>query len=805
MQVTDFLPQERERGITIKAAAITFGWKGHTVNLIDTPGHVDFTCEVERSFRVLDGAVLLYDAVSGVEAQSETVWTQACRYGVAKIAFANKMDREGASYGGTAAAIQGRLGANPLLVHVPLGEAGGFAGVVDLVGMRLHAASDKDGKQAWDLPVSALFDTNSSVSASAGAGLGVQGDRLLVPGRADGDGPLSLRAADVREAIRAGREALFEVLSEADDGIAEAYLAAMDAGSGGGDPLLSSATPGLQPADVHAAIRRAVCKPGTPILPLLAGSAYKNKGVQLLLDSVCGWLPSPLDRPPVTGTDLKTGKQVALQPTPDAPLRALAFKVQNHPSRGPLVYFRVYSGVLTRSLPLLNTSATASATAAAAAAAAASGKESSSGGGSKGHEGKERAGKLLQIFADEQREVEAVGAGHIGAATGLKGVRTGDTLCHAGDPHPVLLPRLTLPQPVFTASLEVGSASEQKALEEALAVLVREDPSLHVRTNEDTGQLLLSGMGELHLDVAADRLRREYGVPVQLGRMQVAYRESVSGEGEGSFVLDRALGTTGKRQWATLAVKVERLEDATQNVFVQAQEHIRCKYIGSVDEGSGSSGGGGGGGGHGKGGKKGSAPAAADDGSGLKLMPAALADAVREAITTALGRGPLLGYPLTGLRVSLLEEGCEISSDSNAAAVKEAAVKALAAAITAAGAELLEPCMNLEAVVPDAAVGSIVTELSSQRRGRIREVESAATAAAAAGAGATGTTGATATRGHVGKTVIRALVPLRELVGYSTVIRSKTAGEGSFSMEFAAYEPLSPQLQKAILADPSSA
>ena len=654
--VTDFLPQERERGITIKAAAISFAWpppppaaspaaalppkqaapadassagdaqeeaaatsappsalslaRGappFTLNLIDTPGHVDFTMEVERSMRVLDGAVLLFDAVSGVEAQSETVFLQAARHDVAKIAFANKMDREGAGLELVARSMRARLGVEPLALHLPLGEAGAFAGVVDLVTLDLRAHAAPDGRALWRRPLAGLARL-------------APGARVAVPARSDGDGALSLAAHDVLEAALAARATLLERLAEAADAFADAYLTALDRGREGGgaaagagaggsggsgasalaraadgalNHALDVSRPGLSAGDVTAALRRVVCAPRARYVPLLCGSAYKNKGVQVrrrrrwrnrgegrggsdgewdarvrkrrgrrtaltrsltriptlslthslthslarsparpqgLLDAACALLPSPLDRPPVFGArapsfarsgtgasagaggasskgakagggsragaatpavdadadaggaadgegDASSSAQPGLAltepvaPSPDAPLRALCFKVQPSRERGALCFFRVYSGVVTRAQPLLNASTGA----------------------------RERPSRLLQLFADEVREVESVACGHIGAASGLKGVRTGDTLCVAGDPSPLVLARVARPRPVFSASVELdsdagpGSAEAQRGLDAALALLLREDPSLRSRVDADTGQTLLDG------------------------------------------------------------------------------------------------------------------------------------------------------------------------------------------------------------------------------------------------------------------------------------------------------------------------
>ena len=570
--ITDFLPQERDRGITIKAAAITFGWNVsdsstakssslptnksvsspnlHTINFIDTPGHVDFTIEVERSFRVLDGCVLLYDAVNGVEAQSETVWSQACRYNVSRIAFANKMDREGASYEQTAESMKKRLHALPLCLHVPLGEAGGYSGFLDLVNLSIHAYEDKEGKQLWNPSFMDILYIYSQHHNTSGIGKELSSllsnyklsntyltndniqnyfskdyKHVLIPGRSDGNGFLSLAIPDLIDRIQLQKEILLEQLANLDNTFADDYLLLMDDYSTTNTKqkklplgLNMQDYTALQPNNLRKIIRNIVCTTQiqttpspttlTPV-PLLCGSAYKFKGIQHLLDNVVHYLPSPLDRPPIEGIrSIYSGKSsnpsatgmnsvpgnsgnakkaskgtktmvlksssdsntapttITVKTDPTAPLRAFAFKVQNHPTRGPLVFFRVYSGVLLKGATLLNTLT---------------------------HE-KERPGKILQMLADEQREVESIMAGHIGAATGLKHVKTGDTLCNVGDPNPVILPGVMLPQPVFTASLEVYSPTEQKQLEDALPILLREDPSLHLRVDTETGQTLLSGM-----------------------------------------------------------------------------------------------------------------------------------------------------------------------------------------------------------------------------------------------------------------------------------------------------------------------
>lgn len=838
------MPQERERGITIKSAAITFNWGGSVINLIDTPGHVDFTVEVERSVRVLDGAVALYDAVSGVEAQSETVWNQADRYGVPRLGFVNKMDREGASYAGTAAAMRKRLGAEPLMLHLPLGEAGDFAGVVDLVTMEVVAHADKEGRQVVRVPVSALHDACYGGAGSALAGgeaaaangqiaVDVPSKRILIPGRSytGASGCLSLPAPDFFSAVAAAREALVEAVGNIDDGIAAAYLDAASADAAGPrgelDRFAPASAAGLAAAEVAAAVRAALRRPGCRLVPLLAGSAYKNKGVQGLLDAVVQYLPSPADRAAVSAVDVKTGATVAVEPSAAAPLRALAFKVQNHPTRGPLVYFRVYSGIMTSKLPLTNASLLKGAGAASsssggaglpgAAAMADSGasstgsspstaNSSSSSGGDAAW--KERPSKLLQMMADEQREVEAVAAGHIGAAVGLRAVRTGDTLVIAGDPHPAVLQRVSLPRPVFTAALEVGGPSEQKALEAALAILTREDPSLHASTNEETGQLLLSGMGELHLDIAVDRLRREYDVPVKAGKVMVSYRETLGAGAQHSitYTYDKVLGT--RRHAVKLAFAIEKIEDEDDEgqeggdplrcEFEPSHRPLRARMLAGAESAaaaapasSGSS----------KGGKGAKAAAGEDDDDedddpAVKPLAPAHADALRGAVQAAFGRGPLLGYPIAGVRVRLLEGESEIGPDTTPAAIRACVAHCIREGMKGAGVDILEPCMDVEVVCPDAAVGDILGDLSAHRRGRIKEVGAAAAMTSSEGSSEA------AARAANGKTVVRAEVPLREMVGYSTALRSRTAGEGTFSMQFAAYNHVGPVLQRQMLADP---
>ena len=833
--VTDYMVQERERGITIKAAAISFGWKNHMLNLIDTPGHVDFTMEVERSMRVLDGSILLYDAVNGVEAQSETVFSQAMRYDVAKIAFANKMDREGASIDTVANSMKKRLGVEPLVLSSPLGEAGGFAGVVDLISMEMLAHTDGGGKTLWK---KSLVDEQVLNLLKEGGGGGGEGGYIEIPSRSDGNGGLRLLVKDIIDSALIARETMLEKLANADDKFADVYLSSLDSSSS--SSVISSSTSssssslssrlennllrmcnGIKSEDITAALRRVVCMPKSSFVPLLAGSAYKNKGIQYLLDSACLLLPSPLDRQPLYGTKAvsssaggvgNNGKKgmssgvkqqhqqqsqkkkasssdlvgqgvtsssssspLQLVPvTPNAPLCALAFKVQKSLTRGPLVFFRVYSGVLTRSQPLQVVS---------------TGE-------------KDRPSKLLQVMADDQREVESISCGFIGAATGLKGVKTGDTLCIAGDPNPLLLPSMSLPRPVFTASLEVSSAVEQKALDEALSVLLREDPSLHVNMDPDTGQTLLSGMGELHLDIACDRLNREYNVPVRLGRLMIAYRESAAVASNVNVVYDKVIG--GKRLWAKLSLSVEPIpptpEEAAAGAAISSSpcvfdetsssgdnddNGIFCRIVtaigGEEEKGENNSN------------DNDTVDASSSSLTPLKPMPPPLADALRDSISAALGRGPLFGYPLVGLRLSLDPERCEINLvNTSPAAIRACASRAVEEAVKSAQALLLEPMMAVEVSVPDAFVGETLNDLSSsQRRGTIQSVEG----------GGGGSSGGVAIRN--GNTVIHAAVPLKNMLGFSTSLRSKTGGDGSFSMELSRYDHVGALTQKTLISNPT--
>ncbi|KAF1322920.1 Translation elongation factor g, partial [Globisporangium splendens] len=682
----DFMPQERERGITIGSAAISFDWKDHKINLVDTPGHVDFTIEVERSVRVLDGAVAVLDGVAGVEAQTETVWEQADRYKVPRIAFINKLDREGASFAHSCESLESRFNVKTLRIQLPIGEEAEFEGVVDLVEMQMLKWMDKDGREVRKLP--------------------------LLPTAASGTKMADLYA----NAIQA-RQQLIERASDFDDELAELFLL---------EEAIDNET-------LRAALRRIAVRRDTAsdAIITLCGSALKNKGVQPLLDAVVDYLPSPLDLSPFDAQVVKVakGKQpqnsatststVPRHALPHEPLTALAFKVKHDRQRGLVVFFRVYSGVLHAKSQLFNTT----------------------------RQAKERITRLMLVAADDANEVEEISAGNIGAAVGLKNTFTGDTIIAAKDHHAneyVVLPGVQIPKPVFTCSVEAESSAKQKDLDEALYHLQREDPSFIVSVDEETGQTLMSGMGELHLEIIQERLRTEYRLNPTIGAMRVAYLESISQAMEQPYVHDTMLGTD--RQFAQLKLHLEPLMD--------------------IHDPSGT-------------------PAPVDDDAdnsvnnnvvewknlGAKKMPHAFALAVEEGIRAGLSRGVLSSSRVAYVKVTIDENDCNWDQDSNANAFRVASVLALKEGLKEAAPIILEPLMKLEVQTPDRTVGDVLSDLTSQRRAHIQEV------------GAASTDGS----GRQGRSIVHAHVPLVHMVGYATLLRSKTQGEGSFSIQFLKY------------------
>ncbi|RMG90481.1 MAG: elongation factor G [Candidatus Dadabacteria bacterium] len=640
--VMDWMEQEQERGITITAAATTCFWLGHRINIIDTPGHVDFTIEVERSLRVLDGVVAVFCAVGGVEPQSETVWRQADRYRVPRIAFVNKMDRPGADFHRVVGELRERLGANPIPVQIPLGREEGFRGVVDLVGWRARIWDDESlGERYEDLPI----------------------------------------PEEILPEARRMRERMLEALADVDEEVLSAYVAGAELGE----------------EAIRAALRRACL--GLKGVPVLCGAAFRNKGVQLLLDAIVEYLPSPVDVPPYEGSDPRTGERVVRRASDDEPFAALAFKVMTDPYVGQLTFFRVYSGQMRAGGYVYNPRL---------------GK-------------KERIGRILEMHANERREIDGVAAGDIAAAVGLRNSATGDTLC---DPAaPVVLEAIEVPTPVISVAVEPKSQADQEKLGVALAKIAAEDPSFRVRVDEETGQTILSGMGELHLEVIVDRLMREFQVEANVGRPMVAYREAFRGpaRGEGRFVRQ----TGGRGQYGHVVLEVEPLEPEEGFRFEN-------RSVGGV-------------------------------------VPREYVPAVEKGVSEALDRGFRAGYPVVGVRVALVD-GSYHPVDSSEIAFKIAASQALRDAAERAGIRILEPVMAVEVVAPEEFLGDVIADLNA-RRGRILEMDQ---------------------RG--GARLVRAAVPLAEMFGYATALRSRTQGRATFTMQFSHYQEAPAKVAEQVVA-----
>ncbi|MFO7565887.1 MAG: elongation factor G [Enhygromyxa sp.] len=670
---TDFDEEEQRRGITIYSVATTCFWKpgetggskqgtpesgAHRINLIDTPGHVDFTVEVERSLRVLDGAIAVFDAVAGVEAQSETVWRQAERYGVPRICFVNKLDRVGATLTRSVDMMRERLGAHPIVVMIPVGLEGDFEAVVDLLTMELVT---------WPLAEDEQDKGRTFVRA-----------------------PLDQSHPSWDEAV-AARETMLEAIAEADDETMEAFL--------------SEGAEALSLDSLRAALRRATLS--LRGFPVLCGSALKNRGVQPLLDAVVHYLPSPLDLPPVEA-ELVEGKQagerVVRRPDPEEPLLALAFKLIQDPHRGPVVLFRVYSGVLRVKDQILNVA----------------------------RDKKERINKLLLVLASKTEEIEEVGPGNIAAAVGLRFTTTGDTLILSKDKQRVVLPGMQIPEPVIFRSVEAKSAADQKDLDQALERIQKEDPSLSVFEDKDSGQTLMAGQGELHLEVIVNKLERDYRVKARVGKPQVAYRETVAGAAQTEFEYAREVG--GKRQYAKLTLELQARERGAGNLVENA--------LPATDE--------------------------------YVKFPKEFIAAALEGMTDALTRGPLLGYPMVDVQARLLSASF-LESESNAASFRAAATMGVNQAVEQAGARLLEPVMNVEVVGPEEFIGNVHSDLNT-RRGRVLGL---------------------GPRGNA--QVVQARVPLAEMVGYATSLRSVTQGRASYTMQFAAYAEVPSDLQQQLI------
>eukprot|EP00053_Salpingoeca_punica_P003716 m.44822 g.44822 ORF g.44822 m.44822 type:complete len:758 (+) comp12371_c0_seq1:117-2390(+) len=653
---TDFLPEERDRGITIKAAAITFDWKSFQVNLIDTPGHVDFTLEVERALRVLDGAVTVFDGVRGVEAQTLTVWRQAAKHAVPCVAFVNKLDREGASLEHTVSMITSKLRTTPLVLHMPLGLGAEFTGLVDLVSMTRYVW-DSDGMHA-------------------------------APATAD------LLGNEMFQAALAARQSLCELLADKDDAFAEMFLNV--------DGDHTKVTDRQIKLTVRALTLRCAA------LPVLCGAARREKGIEPLLDAVVDFLPSPLERPPVQAM-LPSGhgksgaaKEVALPPNSDGPLCALCFKVTHDPHRGPLVFLRVYSGVLTNRATVQNCTRGT----------------------------KERTTRILRVMADAHVEVPELVAGDIGAVVGWKDSYTGDTIVATDSKQlrGAKLKGIDIPQPVFTCSIECESTKDEPAFEHALACLVKEDPSLRVSTDEETKQRLLSGMGELHLDVTMSIMQSQFGVKARTGAVQVSYRERPTQDVRIVHRYDRTIG--GKALSAEYTLRVD-LAHGRDNITVDTEA------------------------------------AAGEEGAALATLPKDALLAAQQGLEAAASRGLLLSYPLIDCAITL--EALSAPVDATLAFIASGAADALRAALRSADIELLQPVMDVQVVVPENDVGAVIADLGSSRNGNVTNV-------------------AGMDEGH---SCISAEVPLKAMVGYSSALRSLTSGAGTFSLEFARYAPLS--------------
>jgi elongation factor G len=641
----DWMEEEQRRGITITSAATTTFWNDHQINIIDTPGHVDFTVEVERSLRVLDGAVAVFDGKEGVEPQSETVWRQADKYGVPRICLVNKMDKIGADFYFTVRTIRERLGATPLIIQLPIGAESDFQGVVDLVGMRALTWRGEVQK-GEDYTVEEI-------------------------------------PANLVEAANEYREKLLEAVAEADDELMELYL--------GGQQLTTE--------QIRAGIRMLTVS--SQVYPVLCGSAFKNKGVQPMLDAVIDYLPSPLDVPPVAGV-LPDGTPATRKPSIEEPFSALAFKIAAHPFFGKLTYVRVYSGRIAAGSQVVNST----------------------------KERKERIGKLFQMHSNKENPVDEARAGHIYAMIGLKETTTGDTLC---DPQsPIILESMTFPEPVIQVAIEPKTKSDQEKLGTAIQKLAEEDPTFQVKLDDETGQTIIAGMGELHLEVLVNRMRSDFKVEANIGKPQVAYRETICKTVD-KFEYTHRKQTGGSGQFARVLIRLEPLPSTDGALYEFDNKvtggRIPKEYIPSVDAGA----------------------------------------------QDAMQYGVLAGYPLVGLKVTLLD-GAYHEVDSSEMAFKIAGSMALKEAARKAGPVILEPMMAVEVTTPEDYMGDVIGDLNS-RRGQIQHVEE-----------------------RSGSRVIKALVPLSEMFGYVGDLRSRTQGRANYTMQFDSYAEVPANVSKEIIA-----
>ena len=651
--VTDFMDQERERGITIQSAAVTAYWKGHQLNIIDTPGHVDFTVEVERSLRVLDGEVAVFCAVGGVQSQSETVWRQANRYEVPRLVFVNKMDRTGADFYRVLNQIRDRLRANAYAIQLPIGAEDKMQGIIDLVEMKAEIYRDDLGKQIDIFPVAECDEI-----------------------------PQELKDKAVQY-----REELVEAVASEDDVLMEKYCE---------DPE------SITIPELKAVLRRAVCE--NKIVPVCCGTAFKNKGVQMLLDAVVDYLPSPLDVKAIEG-ELEDGTKTERKSSEDEPFAALAFKVMTDPFVGRLTFMRVYSGKLASGSYVLNAS---------------TGK-------------KERISRLVQMYADQRNEISEVYAGDICAAVGLKETTTGDTLCD--EKAPIVLEKMVFPTPVISVAIEPQTKADQEKMGIALQKLAEEDPSFQVKTDQETGQTIISGMGELHLDIIVDRLLREFKVDANVGKPQVAYRETIRGNADQESKFQRQSG--GKGQYGHVKIRISPAEENAGFVFEN-------KIVGGA-------------------------------------IPKEFIEPARKGMEEALEGGIIAGFPMIDVKVELYD-GSYHEVDSSEMAFKIAGSMAIKEGTKKAQPCVLEPMMKVEIEIPDEYTGNIIGDIA-KRRGRVEGQEN---------------------QGNTGNVIVRATVPLANMFGYATDLRSNTQGRGTFSMEFKCYEQVPRNVEEEIIAKSGS-
>jgi elongation factor G len=640
----DFMEQERERGITITSAATTVYWKGSKINIIDTPGHVDFTIEVERSLRVLDGAVAVFCAVAGVQPQSETVWRQADRYGVPRIAFVNKMDRTGADFFNAVQSMKEKLHANAVPVHLPIGAESDFKGMVDLIAMKAYLFHDET--------------------------MGAKYDEEPIP-------------AHLLEQAKKMRMELLEELATIDD-TNESFMS----------KVLENPD-AIPEEEIHEVLRKAVCR--MKINPVLCGTAFKNKGVQQILDSVVRWMPSPIDRGMIKGHRIDNDEEIFLPPADDAPLSALAFKIMTDPYVGKLTFVRIYSGTLSKGVTLLNTT----------------------------KDREERVSRLLEMHANQRKDREEFYTGDIAAIIGLKNTTTGDTLC--AENHPLLLEKMNFPDPVISMAIEPKTKGDREKLSMALSSLSDEDPTFRVMTNEETGQTIIMGMGELHLEILRDRMFREFKVEANVGKPEVSYRETITSPSKTETKHIKQSG--GRGQYAHVCLEIEPNETGKGN-------EILNKIVGGV-------------------------------------IPKEYIPAVIKGIEDGLTTGVLAGYPLIDTKISITF-GSYHDVDSNEMAFKICASMAIKDAARKASPILLEPIMKVVVTTPEGNVGDVIGDLN-RRRGRILGQES-----------------------MKGTIIVNSEVPLAEMFGYSTTLRSMTSGRATYTMEPSQYERVPTKIQEEL-------